>query len=93
MQFYVGQMVFSKMGRDVGLCFVVLGLEGDFAYITDGKLRKIAKPKKKKLKHLQPTKHIDFNLKYAIENKKFIKDSDIRESIKKYRGEPSSQKP
>lgn len=46
--------VCSKAGRDKGRFFAVLSIEADFAYIADGDLRKIEKPKRKKLKHLAP---------------------------------------
>ena len=49
-----GCYVLSKCGRDRGRVFIVAGAEGQFVYIVDGKLRKIQKPKKKKLKHVIP---------------------------------------
>ena len=48
----VGDIVFSKAGRDKNSYFVVLKLEGDYAYICDGKTRKTDRPKYKKIKHL-----------------------------------------
>jgi ribosomal protein L14E/L6E/L27E len=55
MDFVRGLAVHSKAGRDKGRFFVVLALEGDYALIADGDLRKIDKPKRKKLKHLGVT--------------------------------------
>lgn len=54
----LGQVVLSKAGKDSGSFYAVLKEEGDFAYIADGKLRKIEKPKKKRIKHLAPTKTV-----------------------------------
>ena len=49
----IGKIVTSKSGRDKGSRFAVIGIgEGDHVYIADGKIHKIAHPKKKKLKHL-----------------------------------------
>ncbi len=45
----------SAAGHDKDRFFTVLSLEGDFAYICDGKYRKLQNPKKKRLKHLQKT--------------------------------------
>lgn len=84
MNFYIGQFVFSKMGRDTGLCFIIFKLEDGFAYISDGSYRKIENLKKKKIKHLQPTKKIDFEIKSLIENNNYISNSDIKKAIKKY---------
>lgn len=44
----------SLAGRDKGRVFVIVGvLDEEHVYIADGKMRKIEKPKKKKLKHLR----------------------------------------
>lgn len=51
----IGSAVRSKAGRDKNRFFAVLSLEGTFAYIADGDLRTIEKPKKKKLMHLAAT--------------------------------------
>ncbi|MBQ1535966.1 MAG: KOW domain-containing RNA-binding protein [Ruminococcus sp.] len=56
MDFFVGQIVKAKAGRDKDGFFVVLSLDGAYAYIADGKSRKVQNPKKKKLIHLAPTK-------------------------------------
>lgn len=47
-------MVISTAGHDKGGVFAVVGpMLGDYALIADGKVRKLEKPKKKKLKHLK----------------------------------------
>jgi ribosomal protein L14E/L6E/L27E len=53
MTFSVGNVVRALNGRDSDLEFFVVGLNGDYALIADGKGRRLEKPKKKKLKHLQ----------------------------------------
>ncbi len=50
-----GSVVRAKAGRDRDKFFVVLQTDGGYAYIADGKRRKVQKPKKKKLIHLAPT--------------------------------------
>lgn len=51
-----GQIVKSIAGRDSGRYFIVLEVRpDDMMLISDGKLRKIQKPKLKKLKHLELT--------------------------------------
>ena len=50
----LGRIVLSKAGRDKGRRFVVIAIEDDaHVRIADGGLRKIARAKKKKLKHLR----------------------------------------
>ena len=53
-----GSIVRAKAGRDKGNYFVVLNVEGKFAFIADGKSRKVNKPKKKNLLHLQATSRV-----------------------------------
>lgn len=48
-------VVVSTAGHDKGFAFAVIGFtHGEYAMIADGKVRKLEKPKKKKLKHLEP---------------------------------------
>ena len=46
-----GQIMRSLAGHDKGDFQAVVKLEGSFAYMADGKRRKLEDPKKKKLKH------------------------------------------
>jgi ribosomal protein L14E/L6E/L27E len=49
----IGQIVKSKAGRDKGRVFLICQvLDGQFVLVCDGNLRKLNKPKKKKVKHL-----------------------------------------
>jgi ribosomal protein L14E/L6E/L27E len=52
----VGRIVRSTAGRDKGRLFLVIGVaDEEHLLIADGDLRKLEKPKKKKLKHLTAT--------------------------------------
>jgi ribosomal protein L14E/L6E/L27E len=51
----VGTVVISAAGHDKGNMFVAVKLEGDFAFIADGLIRKLEKPKRKRIKHLKIT--------------------------------------
>ena len=53
MEASVGDIVVSKNGRDKGVFFVIMSVENEYAYISNGSSRKSDKPKKKKLKHLK----------------------------------------
>ena len=53
-----GSIVKAKAGRDKDRFFVVLRLEGNYAYIADGKRRKVQAPKRKNLRHLAPTNEV-----------------------------------
>ena len=47
-KFLIGDIVLSGAGRDKGKNFVVVSVDGIFAQICDGDLRKADNPKKKK---------------------------------------------
>jgi ribosomal protein L14E/L6E/L27E len=51
-----GRVVISRAGRDKGRLLAVLRVDGEYAYLVDGKERTLAKPKKKKIKHVFPQK-------------------------------------
>ncbi|MBQ9486081.1 MAG: KOW domain-containing RNA-binding protein [Clostridia bacterium] len=48
----MGDVVMSTAGRDKGKTFLVIDICDGFAYIADGKVRKVLNCKKKNLKHL-----------------------------------------
>ncbi len=51
-----GRVVRSKAGRDSGRLFLVVGVfDDEHLLVADGDLRKVERPKKKKLKHLEAT--------------------------------------
>lgn len=55
MNIKVGSIVVSVAGHDKGGIFAVIGfIHERYALIADGKVRRLEKPKKKKLKHLEP---------------------------------------
>ncbi|MCL2874555.1 MAG: KOW domain-containing RNA-binding protein [Defluviitaleaceae bacterium] len=79
----VGQIVYSKCGRDKGNLFIVIGLCDEYCFIADGDLRKIETPKKKKVKHIQPTNSIS-ELVSGRDSLKGLKDSDLKSVISSF---------
>ena len=51
----VGELVVSLCGHDKDDYFIVLDIVDEYVIICDGKRRKAAKHKKKKIKHIRPT--------------------------------------
>ncbi|MCL2224274.1 MAG: KOW domain-containing RNA-binding protein [Defluviitaleaceae bacterium] len=78
-----GTVVFSKAGRDKGNVMVVLESDDKFATLADGKLRTLERPKKKKLKHIQPT---NFQIQMQPECGRALQDADIRKQLKNFSG-------
>lgn len=77
MEIQRGSLVYSIQGRDKGNLFLVLKKDGDFVYLADGDIRRLEKPKKKKIKHVNKTNTL---VEFDIEN---ISNSEIRKMLKK----------
>ena len=58
MEVELGTVVISSAGHDANNWFVVTGADGGFAFVADGKERKLASPKKKNLKHIRATSNV-----------------------------------
>ncbi len=55
MNIVMGLVVRSKAGRDKDIFCVVIKVDGDYVYLSDGKYRKLENPKKKNIKHISLT--------------------------------------
>ncbi len=84
MDFEIGQIVYSKSGHDKTLPFIVTAVDGEYLYLADGKSRKLEAPKKKKIKHVQGTKHICEDIKKKLEEKSYLQDAQVLKAIKEY---------
>lgn len=75
-----GCMVSSLKGHDTGRVYLVLKLDGEFAFVADGKYRPLQNPKKKRIKHLHNLydNFSNFETKYK-ENKLY--DFEIQKKI------------
>lgn len=76
-----GIVAISKKGRDKGRTFVVLcEMDAEFVLIADGQLRKLARPKKKRRKHLMSTSRELPGMLVLYEQHQ-LKDSDLRQAL------------
>lgn len=80
-----GSMVISKAGRDIGKRFIVLKQDGDYAYLSDGDLRKVDKPKKKKIKHIQKTNSVSQLIKQKLESGSLVENYQIRQALSEFK--------
>lgn len=82
MEIGIGDIVYSKAGRDAGHIFVVCGIiDRTFVFVADGKLRKIEKPKRKRIKHLKPTGLVLDEIKNKVQRGMKIGNADIRRAL------------
>ena len=61
---------------------VLYEVDADFVFVADGDLRKLAKPKKKRRKHLASTSREEPGLLSLYELGR-LKDSDLRQALQK----------
>ena len=81
MEVLVGSVVRSLAGHDKGDYFIVLRIDGDYAYLADGKLRKTESPKKKKLKHIQRSGIISQEILNKLQNNELVENFEVRKAL------------
>nr|WP_314278786.1 KOW domain-containing RNA-binding protein [uncultured Peptostreptococcus sp.] len=80
----LGQLVRASCGRDEGRYFFIIRLvDESFVLISDGKSRKLDKPKLKKIKHLKVEKYVNEEIKMLLQNGDKISNSYIRAELNK----------
>ena len=52
-QIHQGSVVESLMGHDKGRWYLIVNIDGEFAFLVDGEYRLLDRPKKKRLKHIK----------------------------------------
>lgn len=82
----IGQFVTSKAGHDKGTLYVVSNLDEEFVYLCDGRLKLLAAPKKKRMKHVQPINEaVDAELQRRLIGSEKVYDEEIKYAIKQYK--------
>ena len=79
-------VVISTAGRDKGETFFVLGTEGDFLLLADGKTRPVERPKRKRRKHAKLYRSDGGSLSGRIRSSEQITNSELRKAIAALRG-------
>lgn len=78
----IGSIVISKAGRDKRRVFVIVGMpDPEHVLVADGDLRRIEKPKLKKLKHIQLTQYKIQAIKTKIEQNAVITNAELRKLL------------
>lgn len=81
----IGQLAISKAGHDKDTLYVVVGQERDFVYLCDGRLKTPEKPKKKRLKHVQPiNRMVDGDLLKRLQSGEKVYPEEIKYALKQY---------
>ena len=83
-------LVVSKAGRDQGQLFYVIDADEQYVYLSDGKSRKLEKPKRKKRKHIEQIPRTESRIAEKIRNGEKVLNSELRKELASF-GQKQSQ--
>lgn len=78
-------MVYSKSGRDKNRPFIIFDFDDEYLYLVDGDLRKLEKPKKKKIMHVQICKDVNNDINKKLDDNLYLTDADIKKALEAYK--------
>lgn len=83
----VGKFARSKAGHDKDTLYVIVAQEGDFVYLSDGRLKPPDRPKKKRIKHIQPIDScLDGELLGRLQEGRKVYPEEIKYALRQYCG-------
>lgn len=91
MEISKADLVVSLAGRDKGQYFFVLDTDETFAFIADGKARRVEQPKRKKHRHLARLPQTDTRVADKIRNGDKVLNSELRRELAAYGQKFNSQ--
>lgn len=82
----IGKLATSKAGHDKLQTYVIVGEDKDYVYLSDGRLKPLESPKKKRKKHIQIINTcVEENLAERLVNHQRVLNEEIKHAIKSYR--------
>ena len=82
MNYEAGMLAWSRAGHDKDKLYVIVKTEGEYVYLSDGRLKPVDHPKKKKIRHIQIVRQIPEELLGL--NIVTIKNEEIRKAIRRF---------
>ncbi len=76
-----GWIVRSAVGRDRGKLLCVLGEEGEFLLLADGKTRKLERPKRKKRRHTALAARVQCRAAEKMKSGERVTNSELRKAL------------
>lgn len=84
----IGQVVYSKSGRDSGRYYAVVAIvDNDYVRIADGKVRRLKNSKLKKVKHLKPNGDRLEKIGEKLKTDTQVFDAELRSALRVYNGD------
>ena len=59
MNYEAGMLAWSRAGHDKDTLYVIVKTEGEYVYLSDGRLKPVEHPKKKKIRHIQIVRQLE----------------------------------
>lgn len=88
---YTGWIVRATAGRDKNGIFCVVGTEADLLLLADGKRRKVSRPKRKKLGHMEglsdPVHTYAHSTITKLKQGIPVSDRELRRALAAFKGE------
>lgn len=81
----LGQVIYSKSGRDAGKVFVVVAQDAEQVCYADGDLRRLENAKKKNRKHIIETEFVDQTIMEKLQKGEKITNAEIRRTLSSYK--------
>lgn len=86
MNIEIGTFAKSKAGHDCNQIYVIINCDDEYVYLSDGRIKALDKPKKKKHKHIQVINYIDPVIMEKMQQNNLFNE-DIKRAIKIYKAE------
>ena len=77
----ISDIIVSTAGRDQGKLFYVIGTDGVYALVANGKDRKLEHPKRKKLKHVRFVARTESRVANKLRNGEKVLNSELRKDL------------
>lgn len=81
MEISISDIVLSVAGRDQGKLFYVIGTDGAYVLIADGKQRRLERPKRKKLKHVRKVLRVETRIAGKLLSGEKVLNSELRREL------------
>ena len=87
MEITIGMFAKSKAGHDKNQVYVIINCDDEYVYLSDGRLKTIDHPKKKKIKHIQLIGYSNPEIGKKLLDNNLLRNEDIKKAIKDYLAE------
>ena len=78
-------LAISRAGHDCGQTYMIIAFDNEYAYLADGKIKFLEKPKKKRWKHIQIIKKVsDQELAERLKTGQNVTNVEVKHAIRQY---------